>query len=155
MGQAVTVKAGITGALAILTAFWGWVGWLAAIWIACLAVDFAMGSMLALRSGAWASSKARSGIWGKLSSIIVVLVSAALDLLLWLVSTNTGIMPFQYTVILSPIVLMWYILTEMGSILENAGEMGAPLPDFLVKAIAVLHKQAGDRGDQYTDDLDR
>ena len=32
-------------------------------------------------------------------------------------------------------VVVWYILTEMGSILENAVKMGAPVPTFLKRAL--------------------
>ena len=32
----------------------------------------------------------------------------------------------------------WYILNETLSITENAGRMGAPVPEWLVKYIAVL-----------------
>ena len=37
--------------------------------------------------------------------------------------------------VLLPLVLAWYILTELGSILENAVEMGANVPSWLVKLL--------------------
>ena len=33
-------------------------------------------------------------------------------------------------------VLVWYILTELGSVLENAAAMGAPVPEFLIRILA-------------------
>lgn len=47
-------------------------------------------------------------------------------------------LPFPYTVFLCPLVVFWYILTEAGSIVENVGAMGAPVPEWLKKAIAAL-----------------
>ena len=35
-----------------------------------------------------------------------------------------------------PVVLVWYIFTELGSIAENAAAMGAPVPAWLVKLLA-------------------
>ena len=40
----------------------------------------------------------------------------------------------------------WYLLTELGSVIENAGALGAPLPQFLVRAIAVLRADVSQRG---------
>lgn len=31
--------------------------------------------------------------------------------------------------------MVWYILTELGSILENAEKLGAPVPKWLVKML--------------------
>ena len=44
-------------------------------------------------------------------------------------------MPFEFTTLLTPIVLLWYIITELGIILENAGKLGAPLPKWLKKML--------------------
>ena len=37
----------------------------------------------------------------------------------------------QYTNLILPMVLAWYIFTEFGSIAENATDMGAPVPSWL------------------------
>ena len=39
---------------------------------------------------------------------------------------------------LCPLTVVWYLLTEVGSILENVGEMGAPIPGWLRRAVAAL-----------------
>ena len=56
-------------------------------------------------------------------------------------------MPFEYTVFVCPLVVVWYMLMELGSILENIGKMGAPLPEFLKKMIAVLKATVDSAGD--------
>ena len=43
-----------------------------------------------------------------------------------------------------PVVLVWYIVTELGSMVENAVVMGAPVPKWLVKLLA-LSKSAVDK----------
>ena len=47
------------------------------------------------------------------------------------------------TVLLVPLVLVWYALTELGSIVENAAAMGAPIPGWLLK-LPALGKAAVD-----------
>ena len=41
----------------------------------------------------------------------------------------------------------WYILNEMLSIAENAGRMGANVPEWMLKYIAVLKQKIDDKGD--------
>lgn len=53
-----------------------------------------------------------------------------------------------YTVLISPLVVTWYLLMELGSILENVGKMGAPLPEFLKKMIAVLKATVDTAGEE-------
>ena len=43
-------------------------------------------------------------------------------------------LPFDGVVL--PVVLVWYIFTELGSIAENAAAMGAPVPGWLVRILA-------------------
>ena len=50
--------------------------------------------------------------------------------------------------LLLPMVLAWYILTELGSILENAVHLGANPPGWLVKALEAGKKAVEDAGEQ-------
>ena len=52
-------------------------------------------------------------------------------------------MVYDYTVLVLPVILVWYIFTELGSIAENATDMGAPVPAWLTKLLAA-GKQAAD-----------
>jgi len=153
-GYALETKIGVTGVIGILTAFWGLCGWLWVLWILCLAVDHLTGTVVACRKGEWSSAKSRAGIWGKLGGMLVVFVTAALDFVAGVV-LNSYALPFTYTVLLSPIVLAWYILTELGSIFENVDKLGARLPPFLVRWIAVLGKRVEGAGDAMASRMDR
>ena len=69
------------------------------------------------------------------------------DLVLRLVGDNFG---FELPVLgrsclITPVVTAWYFFTELGSIVENAAAMGAPVPGFLKKLIARGKKAIDDR----------
>ena len=65
----VNIKAWITAALAVLTAFWGWFGWLVVAWVFLMLADWLVGSAAAAKRGEWSSAKLREGAWHKLSLI--------------------------------------------------------------------------------------
>lgn len=129
----------VSGVLTALTAFWGWFGWLVIAWIVAMILDYITGTCAALKKGTWSSKVAREGVWHKLGAIVAVLVAGLLDLVLGqLIGSVPLELPFTYTVLLCPMVLVWYILTEAGSMVENAGELGANIPPWLRKAIAAF-----------------
>ena len=136
-------KAALTALCAALTALWGWFGWVVVAWIGFMLIDYATGSAAALRAGEWSSKTARDGIWHKLGSVAAVIVAGILDVVIGhLLGNVPGVeLPFTYTVLLSPLVVVWYILTEAGSIIENAGALGAPVPAWLSKMIAALESR--------------
>lgn len=142
-------KVALAAVGAALTALWGWFGWVVVAWIVLMVIDYITGSAAALRAGDWASKTARDGIWHKLGSIVAVIVAAILDVVIGHLLQNVpGIkLPFSYTVLLCPLVVIWYILTEAGSIIENAGALGAPVPGWLITMIAVLEQKVDDTGD--------
>ena len=144
------MKAAVAAALGVLTGLWGWLGWLAVGWIVSMALDYLTGSMAAAKVGQWSSAKAREGIWHKCGMIVVVLVAAGADLLICLVLENLPLvaLPFEYAGLVCPVVLVWYIVTELGSMAENAADMGAPVPPWLVKLLAVGKNAVDSAGDQ-------
>ena len=146
------IKAAVAAALGILTGLWGWFGWLVVGWIGCMALDYLTGSLAAAKEGEWSSGRAREGIWHKAGMIVVVAVTAGVDLLLALVLAHLPLvtLPFEYAGLVCPVVLVWYIVTELGSIVENAVVMGAVVPQWLVKLLALSKSavdMAGDRLD--------
>ena len=142
-------KAAVAAVCAALTALWGWFGWVVVAWIGFMLIDYATGSAAALRAGGWSSKTARDGIWHKLGSVVAVIVAAILDMVIGRLLDNVPGMelPFTYTVLLCPLVVIWYILTEAGSIIENAGALGTPIPAWLTKMIASLGAKVDQAGD--------
>ena len=140
------VKAAIVGIFGAFGAAFGWLGWLVLAWVACMVVDYISGSSAAMQAGQWSSAKARGGIWHKAGMIVVVIVAAVADNVLSLVVASIPGISIEYTVLLLPMVLVWYILTELGSILENAAAMGAPVPEFLIRILASAKEKVEDTG---------
>lgn len=143
MEKVKSIKALVTTAIAALTALWGWFGWLVVAWVVCMALDIATGMAAGVKRGEWSSARARDGLWHKAGCVTAVAVSGILDLVVGALAATLpgGAMPFSYTVFLCPIMVAWYLLTEVGSVIENAGAMGAPVPAWLKKAIAALREQ--------------
>lgn len=144
------IKAAAAAVMGLLTGLWGWFGWLVVGWIGAMVLDYVTGSMAAARAGEWSSAKARDGIWHKCGMIVVVLVAAGADLLLATVLANLPLveLPVQYTGLVCPVVLVWYIVTELGSMAENAAVMGAPVPRWLLKLLAMGKSAVDGAGDK-------
>jgi len=142
------VKAAVSLFLGAVSAALGWFGWLVMLYAACMVMDWITGSLAAKRNHEWKSSIARDGIWHKGGSIAIVLVALIADALIGrMVNYLPGLeLPFSYSVMICPIVLVWYIVAEMGSILENGIKMGSVAPAFLRKMIAAVQKSVDSAG---------
>ena len=138
-------KAAVAAVVGCLTALWGWFGWLVVAWVVCMLLDYGTGTAAALRAGEWSSKVARDGLWHKLGAVVAVL-----DGVIGLILANIPALelPFRYEVFASVLVLVWYIMTELGSIVENVGALGAPVPAWLRKAIAALESTVDGAGDK-------
>ncbi len=146
------VKAAITAALGAFSAFWGWLGWLIAAWVVLMALDYATGTAAAMKNGEWASHTAREGIWHKMGEVVVVIIAAFADGLLSIIMEQLPMVEIALPEIglLLPLVLVWYAITELGSIAENAQRMGAPIPAWLVKLMANGKEAVDAAGDKLT-----
>lgn len=132
----VSGKAVVAAVCGAFTAAFGWLGWLVVAWAACMALDWVSGSAAAASRGAWSSAAARAGIWHKAGMVVVVLVCALTDAVLAVAVANLPGLGFEVNGVVLPVVLVWYIFTELGSIVENAAAMGANVPEKLVKLLA-------------------
>ena len=146
------IKAAMAGLVGLLTGLWGWMGWLAFGWVICMGLDYLSGSAAASRAGAWRSAKARDGIWHKAGMVFVVAVAGICDLVLRVMLANIPMvaLPFEYKCVLTPMILVWYIVEELGSVAENAAAMGAPVPKWLVGMLASVQETVDKAGEQAT-----
>lgn len=147
--KATEIKAAVTGAIAFVTALIGPIGWIIVVWIAAMLLDYLTGSWAALSHGEWSSNVARQGLWHKLGSIVAVLISAMLDIALGIILPQLGL-AYEY-IIITPIVCLWYLITELGSMVENIDKLGAPVPDFLRNMIRKVKGKVDSIGDEQTD----
>ena len=139
--KATEIKAFITLVITFLTALWGWVGWAVFIFIFAMVMDYVTGSLAARANNEWSSTVARQGLWHKLGEIGGILVASLCDISVKVILNSAAaplIGDWQYKNYLTLIVAVWYIFTELGSIIENIGKLGAPMPDWLKKGIKML-----------------
>ena len=129
-----TVKAMIAAFFTSLGAFLGWKGILLFAWVGVMALDYISGTIAAALTGEWSSAVAREGIKHKGGMIFVVAVAAIADAVMVIIVNYVPI-GLGWPGIIMPMVLAWYIITELGSILENAVRMGAPVPGWMVKLL--------------------
>lgn len=144
------LKIAVTTIIAALTALWGWFGWLTIFFVMCLILDYITGTMAACRSGVWSSAVARDGIWHKVGCIITVLVAGLTDVgIKAIIEMFPQIhLPFEYSVLICPMVMIWYMITELGSIVENAAKMGANVPQFLSKFLVEINDTVDAAGEK-------
>lgn len=138
MGENITfTQAAIAGVLAVGSMAWHKVGWMLVLWAAVMVLDYITGTLAALHTGEWNSKLAREGLWHKAGMISIVLVAGLFDFAIRIITRAAGVsLPFEMLVI--PIVLAWYIITELGSMFENAVKMGAQnVPEWLKKGLAI------------------
>ena len=136
------VKAAVAAVCGAFTAAFGWLGWLTAAWVLCMALDWRSGTAAACKGGCWSSAAARAGIWHKFGMILVVLATALTDAVLGMAVENVPGPGLRFDTLLLPVVLVWYIFTELGSVAENAAALGAPVPEVLLNALAVGKQKA-------------
>ena len=154
MDRLTTIKAAACTAAAALTAFWGWFGWLVIIWVGLMLADWLVGSAVASKEGRWSSAKLREGAWHKGGMIVIVCVALVAD---WLIGTMLGnlpgvALPIEYTVLIGPLVIVWYIIGELGSLAEHAVNMGAKVPAWLPKILAAGKSAVDAAGDKIVGD---
>ena len=130
-------KVAIVAAGGVFASFLGWRLALLLALVVLMAMDYASGTWAARRNGEWKSSMARDGLWHKGGMVLVIGVCAMTDLVMLLVfkEIQGEVIPFDWPVVLFPIMTFWYILTETGSIIENAMKLGTKVPAWLPKIL--------------------
>ena len=146
-----TFKAAIAAFFTALGAFLGWQGIMGVVWVVVMALDYLTGTMAACHDGEWSSTTAREGAWHKGGMIFVVIVAGIADIIMSIICANLPL-TMAWPGLILPLVLAWYIITELGSILENAVKMGAPVPEWLVKLLKVSMNAVDGAGEGITRD---
>ena len=145
----IMLTAGLTAAMGLL----GWQGVLLLGWGALMLIDYISGTWAAKRGGNWSSQAARDGVMHKGGMVLVVMAAGLTDLVLSAAWEQLGLMSFEWPFLILALVLMWYCLTEVGSILENAGKMGAPIPGWFAAALDAGLHIVDQQGDQIADKI--
>lgn len=138
----VAAKTFIVACFGAMCTFLGWRILMLLVWVALMTLDYISGTIAARQNGTWKSEKARAGIGHKVGMIFVVIVSILADFVIMVVCQNVPheVLSLSWPMAIFPMVTMWYIITEIGSIIENAIELGANVPAWLPKLLnATLH----------------
>ena len=142
------LKASLAAAGSAVCAFLSWKGVLAITWIVVMGLDYLSGTAGALKNGVWSSRTAREGLWHKCGMIFSVAVAGITD---WILSVLLGNIPqldLKWPGLALPLVLAWYILTELGSILENAEALGAQVPRVLTRLLKASREAVDREGEK-------
>lgn len=113
--------------------------------IITMLIDYISGMSKAYINGEWSSKVGFKGIVKKLGYIGVVIVAAVMDWVIYSGLKGVGI-SIGMSYYLGLIVTIWLLINECISILENLGEIGVPLPGFLIKGIKKLQKNIEEKG---------
>ena len=93
----------------------------------------------------WNSKKGAKGILKKVGYLCVIAVAIVVDYIIMRVTETAGI-ETNIKAFFGLIVTVWYLLNVLLSIVENAGMMGAPVPDWLARYIAMLKNKIDTQG---------
>ena len=94
----------------------------------------------------WSSRRGAEGIIKKVGYLCIIAAAMIIDYIILSVSAQAGI-KVTLKAFFGLLVAVWYILNELLSIIENAGRMGAPVPDWLAKYVAVLKNKIDAQSD--------
>lgn len=95
----------------------------------------------------WSSKKSVIGIYKKIGYVVSICVAVSTD---YIITKYLQELNYTYEVdtAFGTLVAIWYVLNELLSIIENAGRMGAPLPEFLKKIISQLKSNIDDKNSE-------
>ena len=96
----------------------------------------------------------RAGAWHKGGMILIVCVALIADWLIGTLLANLPVveLPFTYSVLFGPLVIVWYIIGELGSLAEHAVTMGAPVPPWLIRILDMSRDAIDNVGETITGD---
>lgn len=118
-----------------------------AVLVAVMLADYITGMAKAWSAGALCSRTGVKGIVKKVGYLMVVGAAGAADWLIRYGLAQAGI-EVQFSFLIAAMVIIWLIVNELISILENVAAMGGPVPSFLSKLLArlknVVEKKAED-----------
>lgn len=144
--QALAIQGAVTAVAAYLSDKLGILFPLFCLLAAAMVIDYLTGMLASKREAidhpgdtayGWSSKKGAKGIIKKFGYICVIAMTMILDYVVMIMATQMGFdMPTN--AIFALLVTVWYLLNESLSIVENAGRMGANVPDWLKNYIAVL-----------------
>lgn len=141
-----SIKALITAAFAGAAAYFHQLLGPLIVLAVVMIADYITGMTAAWVAGDLSSRTGVLGIVKKVSYLFAVAVAIVVDYVITTAALDTG-MDIGGFHIFGLLVTIWLILNECLSILENLGEIGVPLPSFLIAVVKKLKKSAEKTGE--------
>lgn len=142
---------------AVLTSFFtaislklGDLGGLLWLFIAAVILDYVTGVLAAAYNKELHSGTGLRGVIKKVGECFVIAVALLTDEVISGIGGHLG-MKFSTGGAIATTVVIWLILNELISILENISKLDVAFPPFLMSAITLLKNQAGKAGDTLVD----
>jgi len=131
------VKAAISAAVGAVCAYLGELVIPVMILSAVMLLDYGSGMAKAWITGSISSRTGVVGILKKIGYLAVVVIGMVVD---WVIKYGVTAIGAELDIhfIFALPVIIWLVINECISILENVAECGAPVPEFLLKAIGKL-----------------
>lgn len=151
----ITIQAAATAAIAWLSAQLGILLPVLRILLTAMVLDYITGMLAGKREAlehpddpayGWSSRRGAEGIIKKVGYLCIIAAAMIVDYIILSVAAQAGI-EIELKAFFCLLVAVWYILNELLSIIENAGRMGAPVPDWLAKYVAVLKNKIDAQAD--------
>lgn len=144
-------KAAVAAAIGALVAYGVQLFIPCIVLVVVMLLDYITGMVKAWEAGELSSKVGIKGILKKLGYLVIVSVACVVD---W--SVRYGVesvgMEWKFEFLFASIVLLWLVINELISILENVSAIGAPVPAFLTKIIDKLktntENKVGDNEDE-------
>lgn len=154
-GQTIDTAKTVAAALfSVFSSLLGYHGALLFCWVAVMLIDFATGSLAAKKNGEWSSRVSLEGRWRKVGELIAVLVAVLLDFAIYLFC-HLFAAEFTWGGYFMLAVTAWYIITELGSILENVVKFGVKVPNWLIKGLKIGLSAVNDVADGVVGELEQ
>lgn len=105
------------------------------ILIIAMVLDYISGIIKSYETNTLSSKIGAKGIIKKFSYFLVIVISFIIDFILCNYTLNEINL---YYPIVSEIIIAWFVINEVISILENVSEIGVPLPKFIINITSHL-----------------
>ena len=140
-----TLKGLTAAAFAVVGTYFRELGFPLILLVAVMSLDYLSGMAKAWFTRTLSSRTGMRGIVKKLCYVLAVAVAVIADFVIQLAAERTSV-DLTGCYFCATLVMVWLILNECISILENAAAIGVPVPEFLLRLIKRL-KQASEPKD--------
>lgn len=153
-----TIQAAAAATIAWLSARLGILLPVLCVLLTAMVLDYITGMLASKREAlehpddpayGWSSRRGAEGIIKKVGYLCIIAAAMIVDYIILSVAAQAGI-ETALKAFFGLLVAVWYILNELLSIIENAGRMGAPVPDWLSRYVAVLKNKIDAQADPDT-----